>query len=66
MINHITLNEYKKRYIEQKDHKKEKGAYIPSSNSDFKSGSKIVRNLSQISFRLLNYILYSHLFLQEY
>ncbi len=24
MINHITLNEYKKRYIEQKDHKKEK------------------------------------------
>ena len=61
-INHITLNEYKKRYIEQKDHKNEKGIYIPPSDSDFKSDSKIVRNLSQISFRLLNYILYSHLF----
>ena len=61
-INHITLNEYKKKYIEKMDHKEEKGIYIPLDKSDFKSDSKIVRNLSQISFRLLNYILYSHLF----
>ena len=61
-IDHITLDEYKKRYIDQQDHKNEKGIYIPADKNDFKSDSKIVRNLSQISFRLLNYILYSHLF----
>ena len=55
----------KKKYID-KEFEKEKGIFInnniKSCLDDFKSDQKIVRNLSQISFRILNYILYSHLF----
>lgn len=32
------------------------------NENNFKNDKKIVRNLSQISYRLLNYILYTHLF----
>ena len=41
--------------------KSEKGIYI-SDKISFKNENKIIRNLNQISFRLLNFILYSHLF----
>ena len=40
----------------------EKGIYIYKDENYFKNDNKIVRNLSHISFRILNYILYSHLF----
>ena len=63
-INYMTLEEYKKKYI-YKEFEKEKGIFINSEINclnDFKSDQKIIRNLSQVSFRILNYILYSHLF----
>ena len=63
-INYMTLEEYEKKYIE-KEFEKEKGVFInndKNSINDFKNDQKIVRNLSQISFRILNFILYSHLF----
>ena len=59
-INFMTLNEFKEKYI-QKLVNNEKGLPIINKNS-FKKDNKIIRNLSQISYRLLNYILYSHLF----
>ena len=59
-VNHITLDEFKENYI-TKSFKNEKGVYITNQNN-FKNNKKIVRNLSQISYRLLNYILYTHLF----
>ena len=59
-INYMTLNEFKEKYI-QKLFNHEKG--LPSIDKNyFKKDNKIIRNLSQISYRLLNYILYSHLF----
>ena len=64
-INYMTLEEYKKKYI-YKEFEKEKGIFINNDNknclNDFKNDEKIIRNLSQVSFRILNYILYSHLF----
>ena len=64
-INYLTLEKYKQKYI-YKEFEKEKGIFINknsnSSANDFKNDQKIIRNLSQISFRILNYILYSHLF----
>ena len=59
-INYMTIDEYKEQYI-YKYAKNEKGIYQTFSNH-FKSDEKIVRNLSSVSYRLLNYILYSHLF----
>ena len=59
-INCLTLDKFKEKYIYESQ-KKEKGIFISDKNS-FKSDNKIIRNLSQISYRLLNYILYSHLF----
>ena len=56
----MTLNEFKEKYI-QILFNKEKGLPIIDENY-FKKDNKIIRNLSQISYRLLNYILYSHLF----
>ena len=57
---YMTVEQFKEKYI------------IPLYNNEkglnkidiinFKKENKIVRNLSQISYRLLNYILYSHLF----
>ena len=59
-INYMTLNEFKENYI-KKLFIKEKG--LPNIDKNyFKKDNKIIRNLSQISYRLLNYILYSHLF----
>ena len=66
-INYMTLEEYKQKYI-YKTFEKEKGIFINKTSNakdcvnDFKNDQKIIRNLSQISFRILNYILYSHLF----
>jgi len=60
-INYITLDEYKKKYIKN-ENDKAKGIFIHTDKNYFKNDKKIVRNLSQISFRILNYILYSHLF----
>ena len=59
-INYMTLKELKERFI-GKSNENTKGIYKPDENS-FKNVNKIVRNLSQISFRILNFILYSHLF----
>ena len=60
-INYMTLDEYKKKYIKN-ENDKEKGVFINTDRNYFKNDNKIVRNLSQISFRIFNYILYSHLF----
>ena len=59
-INYMTLEQYKIKYI-YKTYKKEKGVYMSLINQ-FKSDEKVVRNLSQLSYRLLNFILYSHLY----
>ena len=56
----MTLKEFKEKYI-VKTNENEKGVFKTDENS-FKSDNKIIRNLSQISYRLLNYILYIHLF----
>jgi hypothetical protein len=59
-IDFTTLNEFKEQYI-KKLLNKEKG--LPNIDKNyFKKETKIIRNLSQVSYRLLNYILYSHLF----
>ena len=60
-INYMTVDGYKKKFIIN-DKNIEKGVYINSDKNYFKNDWKIVRNLSRITFRLLNYILYSHLF----
>ena len=59
-INYMTLKEFKEKFITPL-YMKEKGLSQIDKNYFFKD-NKIVRNLSQISYRLLNYILYSHLF----
>ena len=59
-INYMTLDEFREKYI-QRLFNNEKG--LPNFDKNyFKRDNKIIRNLSQISYRLLNYILYSHLF----
>ena len=60
-INYMTLEEYKKKYI-YNEFEKEKGIFTNNDKNClicFKSDQKIIRNLSQASFRILNYILYS-------
>ena len=59
-INYMTLKQFEKIYMSPL-YKKEKGLPTIEMNYFFKD-NKIIRNLSQISYRLLNYILYSHLF----
>ena len=59
-INYMTFDEFKNNYIKIYN-QKDKGIAIVDKNS-FKNDSKIIRNLSKISYRLLNFILYSHLF----
>ena len=56
-INYLTLEEFKKKYV----YKAEKGG-IYISDVNFKNNKKVIRNLSQIGYRLLSYILYSNLF----
>ena len=58
--NYMTIDDFKKEYIEKK-FMEEKG--IVQIDEDYlKKDNKIIRNLSQVSYRLLNFILYSHLF----
>ena len=59
-IFYMTLPEFKEKYIDNL-YKNDKGLQRIEENY-FKKNDKLVRNLSQISYRLLNYILYSHLF----
>ena len=59
-INYMTLQQFKEKHISQ-IYKKEKGIYICDKNS-FINDMNVIRNLSQISYRILNYILYSNLF----
>ena len=59
-INYMTIEEFKKVYV-SKQYENEKGVF-KSDENNFKNDKKIIRNLSQISYRLLNYILYIHLF----
>ena len=59
-INYMTLEQFKERYI-LKLYRNEKGLSIIDKNY-FKKDNKKIRKLSQISYRLLNYILYSQLF----
>jgi len=57
--NSMSLESFKENYI-LSELKKERG--IQKSDEDFfLKDSKIIRSLSQISYRILNYILYSHL-----
>ena len=59
-INYMTIDKFKEDYI-NKLYKEDKGLHRINENY-FKKNDKMVRNLSQISYRLLNYILYFHLF----
>ena len=62
-INFMTIDEYKEKYIiNNRDILNQKGVYINRDQNYFKNVKKAIRNLSQISFRILNYILFSHLF----
>ena len=56
----MTIEEFKEQYIRPL-YSKEKGLNKVDINN-FKKENKIIRNLSQISYRLLNYILYCNLF----
>ena len=59
-VNYMTKEEFKEKYIKPL-YNKEKGLNKINENN-FKKDNKKIRNLSQIAYRLLNYILYSHLF----
>ena len=56
----MTIEQFKDQYIRPL-YSKEKGLNKIDINN-FKKENKIIRNLSQIYYRLLNYILYCHLF----
>ena len=60
-INYMTIDEYKEKYI-MNDKNIKKGIFTNNDKNNFRNDEKIIRNLSQITFRILNYILYSHLF----
>ena len=55
-----TIDDFIMEYMEKK-FEEEKGITIIDENH-LKKDNKIIRNLSQVSYRLLNFILYSHLF----
>jgi hypothetical protein len=57
---YMTLEEFKKKYIEPL-YAEEKGLNKIDINA-FRKENKVVRNLSKISYRLLNYILFCNLF----
>ena len=59
-MNYITIEEFKTKYIKPL-YNRERGLN-QIDKSIFKKENKTIRNLSQLSYRLLNYILYSHLF----
>ena len=56
-----TLDQYKKEVIEPLLYSCKKG-FSFNSKEDFLDKNKIVRKLSKISYRLLNFILFNHLF----
>ena len=60
-INYMTLKEFEEKYITPL-YKKEKGLPLNIDKNYFLRDDKKIRNLSQVSYRLLNYILNSHLF----
>ena len=60
IINTMLLEDFEKQYIYKKQ-ETEKGI-TKSDENHFKKTNKIIRSLSQISYRLLNFILYSNLF----
>ena len=62
-LNYLTKEEFKNKYINPL-YNKEKGLNTIDKNN-FKKDNKKIRNLSQLSYRLLNYILYSHLFFAQ-
>ena len=57
-INYMTLEQFKKEFA----YKIEKAGIYCSDAKNFKNTKKVIRNLSQVVYRLLNYILYSNLF----
>ena len=59
-IDYMTLDEFKKKYM--KPYFKNETGILMTDKNNFRNDQKVVRNLSQITYRLLNYILYSHLF----
>ena len=59
-VKYMTKEKFKKEYIIPL-YKQEKGLHKINENK-FKKDDKAIRNLNQITYRLLNYILYSHLF----
>ena len=60
-IKYMTLKQFEEKYM-KKLYEKEKGLIINIDKNYYLRDNKNIRNLSQISYRLLNYILYSHLF----
>ena len=60
-INPMTLRVFEEKYMNRL-YEKEKGLPNNIEKNYYLRDNKIIRNLSQISYRLLNYILYSHLF----
>ena len=57
---YITDTEFKEKYIE--DILKDEKGITKSDVNHLKKDNKMVRDLAQVSYRLLNFILYSHLF----
>ena len=57
-INYIILEQFKKYYVD----KAEKGGIYCPDDKNFKNNKKVIINLSQVVYRLLNYVLYSNLF----
>ena len=60
-IKYMTLKEFEEKYI-NKLYESDKGLPSNIDKNFYLRDDKIIRNLSQVSFRLLNFILYSHLF----
>ena len=60
-INHMTLKDFESKYMDRL-YEKEKGLPTNIDKNYYLRDNKVIRNLSQVSYRLLNYILYSHLF----
>ena len=58
--NYMSIEDFNEKYIESL-FQEEKGITKTDENH-LKKDNKIVRDLTQVSYRLLNYILYSHLF----
>ena len=60
-INYMTLKQFEESKM-NKLYEREKGLPTNIDKNYYLRDNKVIRNLSQVSYRLLNYILYSHLF----